>query len=117
MAQVPTIDTHKIQQLEAQRLRDPQANLSLVHIYEELLERLQPDEAPTFYASIKNDLGIAYSPLLTGLRTTNLEQAVACYQEALRFLTPKTAPLDYAMTQTNLGITYWKMLMGDRTTN
>ena len=117
MAQVSIVDKHKVQQLEAQRLRDPQVNLSLIHMYQELLKRLQSDATPALYASINNDLGVAYSLLLTGSRTTNLERAVACYQEALRFRTPETAPLDYALTQTNLGVTYWKMLTGDRTTN
>ena len=117
MAQVPIVDKHKVKQLEAQRLRDPQANLPLIHMYEELLGRLQSDETPALCASINNDLGVAYSQLLTGSRTTNLERAVACYQEALRLRTPETAPLDYALTQMNLGITYWKMLTGDRTTN
>src|SRR5690349_6531798 len=117
MTQVPIVDRYKVQQLEAERLRDPQANLSLIHMYEELLERMQPGETSAICASIKNDLGIAYSQLLTGSRTTNLERAIACYQDALRFRTPEIAPLDYALTQTNLGITYWKMLTGDRTTN
>src|SRR2546423_1493316 len=86
-------------------------------MYEELLERMQQDETSAICASIKNDLGVAYSQLLTGSRTTNLERAIACYQDALRFRTPEIAPFDYAMTQMNLGNAYGDLPTGARVAN
>lgn len=73
-------------------------------VYEQILERLRPEDAPLFYSEIQNHLGIAYGALPLGNRATNLKQASACYQQALRFYTSETAPADYAMLQNNLGL-------------
>ncbi len=110
-------DINRAQQLEAEMHRDPQVIVPLIHVYERMIERLQPDETPLFYSAIQTRLGSAYSYLLTGDRAANLEQAIHCFQQALRFQTPETAPLDYAHTQNNLGGTYSLLPTGDRATN
>ena len=107
----------RVEQLEAQRQRDPRAIFQLIQVYEQMVERLQPDKAPSFYGTIQNNLGNAYLELPTGDRATNLEQAIRCYQEALRFWTPETAPLDYARVQTRLGLAYYELSTGDRSAN
>src|SRR5262249_28672658 len=84
------------QQLEAQRRQDPQAAVTLITLYEGLIQQFQPDEDPILYAYIQVNLGNAYSELPSGDRATRLEKAIACYKEALRFLTPETRPRQYA---------------------
>ncbi len=118
-------DFIEAQQLEAQRHRNPQATVKLIKVYEQIIERLQSNEYPIFYATIQSGLGRAYyerltgdyDELLTGDRLANLQRAVECYQEALRFFTPETAPLDYARIQSNLGFIYWRLPTGDRWAN
>src|SRR5260221_7782013 len=99
-------DALRAQQLEEQRQRDPQAILPLIQVYKRMLERLRPNENPTLYSALQNNLGEVYRNLPTGDRAANLSQAIRCYQQALRFRTPEAAPLDYAMTQNNLGNAY-----------
>src|SRR5260221_13109180 len=110
-------DMRRAQQLEAQGEQDPRAIVPLIQLYEQMIERLQPNEAPLFYGAIQHHLGNAYGRLQTGDRATNLPQAIRCFQEALRFRTPEAAPLDYATTQTNLGVVYYELPTCDRATN
>src|SRR6266700_2924459 len=99
-------DLRRAQQLEDQRQRDPRAILPLIQVYKRMLERLRPNEDPTLYAALHNNLGIAYSGLSTGDRAANLAQAIQCFQQALRFWTPEADPFHYALTQNNLGNAY-----------
>ncbi len=110
-------DIRRALQLEEQRQRDPRAILPLIQVYKRMLERLRPNEGPTLYAVLQNNLGEAYRNLPTGDRASNLAQAIRCYQEALRFRTPEAAPLGYAMTQHNLGTAYYDLPTGDRASN
>src|SRR5437879_2626282 len=110
-------DIRRAQQLEEQRQRDPRAILPLIQVYKRMLERLRPNEDPTLYAILQNNLGEAYRNLPTGDRASNLAQAMQCYQQALRFLTPEAAPLDYATTLNNLGNAYSDLPTGDRAAN
>lgn len=105
-------DLLKAHQLEEQRQLDPQANVSLIQLYERPISQLEPAENATVYVLIRYLLGSVYMDLLTGDRAGNLVQAIECYQQALRFWTPETAPLDYAMAQNNLGNAYRDLLNG-----
>src|SRR5260370_2818615 len=106
-----------MQQLEEQSERDLRALVPLIQLYEQILERLQPDKEPFLYAEIQINLGNAYQQLPTGERAANLSQAITCYQQALRFYRPEAAPLDYAPTQTNLGAAYRDLPTPDPATN
>src|SRR5258708_4544807 len=110
-------DIRRAEQLDAQGERDPRAIVPLIQLYEQILERLQPDKAPLFYASIQNNLGTAYSGLPTGDPATNLEQAIRWYEALMALQHPNTAPLVYAATQNNLGTAYRGLPTGDRTAN
>lgn len=86
----PDLMTHirKAQKLEKQRQHNSKDIYPLIEIYKQILERLQPNDEPALYATIQNNLGVAYSELPTGDRASNLALAIACYQQALRFRTP-----------------------------
>src|SRR2546427_496602 len=110
-------DIQKAQQFEDQRRQNPLATISLVQLYNQILDRLPPNESPILYALIKRRLGNVYLEVPTGDRSTNLARAITYFQEALRFYTPETAPFDYAMTQHNLGTAYRDLPTGDRAAN
>src|SRR6266567_923515 len=110
-------DFRRALQLEEQSQIDPRANLPLIQVYKLMLERLQPNEDPTLYATLQYNLGNAYLNLPTGDRAANLAQAISCYQQALRFWTAEADPLHYALTQNNLGIVYHDLPTGDRAAN
>jgi tetratricopeptide (TPR) repeat protein len=59
-------------------------------------------------------LGNLYFILLSGDRTSNLEQAIASYQEALRFYMTEETPLRYAETQVSLGLAYFELYNGNQ---
>src|SRR2546427_179946 len=106
-------DIRRAQQLEEQRQRDPRAVVPLIQVYKRMLERLRPNEDPTLYATLQNNLGNAYRELPTGDRAANLAQAIGCYQQALRFWTAEAGPLKYALTQNNLALSlthFWSGL-------
>ena len=105
-------DLREEQQLEIQRQQDPRVIGPLIQVYEQIVRQLQ-----NLYASIQNNLGLAYHDLQADNHAANLEQAITCFQEALRFWTPDVAPYEYAMIQTHLGTVYNELLTGDRAAN
>jgi CHAT domain-containing protein/tetratricopeptide (TPR) repeat protein len=113
-----------IEQLEAEKQRDPQAAQQLIQLLEQVLAQFQPDDDPDLYASIQahlgavyHDMGIVYHSLTTGDRTVNLQEAIACYQQALGCLTFESAPAGYALVQADLGDAYNELPVGDRSAN
>lgn len=88
-----------------------------IEIYEEILAQLRPHEAPAFWASVQNKLGIAYAARPRGNRAENLEQAIAAYEAALLETEGKGLRVDRAMVQNNLGAAYRQRMRGDRAEN
>ncbi|HET9999378.1 MAG TPA: CHAT domain-containing tetratricopeptide repeat protein [Ktedonobacteraceae bacterium] len=110
-------DICKVRELGALCQRDPRAFMLLIEVYEQIIARLQPEEAPAFYATTQSNLGIAYRNLPVGKRASNLAKAIECYKEALRFWTPEVAPYEYARTMSNLGNVLGDLPTGDRAAN
>ena len=58
------------------------------------------------WATIQNNLGIAYSNRIRGDKAENIEAAIAAYEQALLVRTQTDFPMDWAITQGNLGNAY-----------
>jgi tetratricopeptide (TPR) repeat protein len=86
-------------------------------IYEEILSQLKPDEAPAFWATVQNKLGIAYAARRRGNRAENMERAIAAYEAALEVTEKQGLRVDWAMVQNNLGAVYRKRIRGDKAEN
>ena len=88
-----------------------------IETYEEILAQLRPDEAPAFWASVQNKLGIAYAARRRGNRAENLEQAIAAYEAALQATQESGLRVDSAMIQNNLGAAYRRRIRGEKADN
>jgi tetratricopeptide (TPR) repeat protein len=88
-----------------------------IAICHEILAQLRPDEAPAFWASVQNKLGIAYAARRRGNRAENLEQAIAAYETALQVTQERKLLLDSAMIQNNLGTAYRRRVREDKADN
>jgi tetratricopeptide (TPR) repeat protein len=86
-------------------------------IYEEILSELKPDEAPAFWATVQNKLGIAYAARRRGNRAENMERAITAYEAALDVTERRGLQVDWAMVQNNLGAVYRKRIRGDKAEN
>ena len=69
------------------------------------------------WATVKNNLGIAYRNRISGDRAQNLENAIAAYNLALEVYTKQDFPYEWARTQNNLGNAYMERISGDRAQN
>lgn len=96
----------KVQHLEKQAQQDPRVIGQLIRGYERLLKVFQPERDPLAYAELMNNLGNAYSRLITGRRSANLDKAITSYEEALKFWLPAESPFEYAVTMENMGSAY-----------
>jgi tetratricopeptide (TPR) repeat protein len=66
-----------------------------------------PQRAPLDYASIQNNLGLAYRSLSeVEDYVQNLRLAVTAFGHAARYYAPAAHPLEFAVVQNNLGATY-----------
>ncbi|MEG4089508.1 CHAT domain-containing protein [Microcoleus sp. Pol12B4] len=72
---------------------------------------------PEHWATVQNNLGMAYSNRIEGVRAANIEEAIACYREALIVYTPENYPENWAVAQNNLGIAYRNRIEGVRAAN
>ncbi|MBD2511231.1 CHAT domain-containing protein [Nostoc muscorum FACHB-395] len=72
---------------------------------------------PEQWATVQNNLGIAYVERILGDRAENIELAITAYSSALEVRTRSPFPLDWAMAQNNLGIAYVERILGDRAEN
>ena len=88
-----------------------------MEIYEEILSELTSDEAPAFWATVQNKMGIAYAARRRGSRAENLERAIASYEAALDVTEKRGLQVDWAMVQNNLGAVYRKRIRGDKAEN
>jgi tetratricopeptide (TPR) repeat protein len=86
-------------------------------IYEEILSQLKPDEAPAFWATVQNKLGIVYAARRRGNAAENMERAIAAYEAALDVTERHRLQVDWAMVQNNLGAIYRKRIRGDKAAN
>ncbi len=110
-------DSWRAGQLMDQMGQDPSVIAQLIQVYEQVVERLRPDEAPLYYAVVQNNLGAAYYQLPTGDLASNLAKAMAHWKQALRFWTPDVAPFRYAAVHNNLGEVYRNLPAGDQVNN
>jgi tetratricopeptide (TPR) repeat protein len=88
-----------------------------IEIYEEILSQLKWEEAPGFWATVQNKLGIAYAARRRGNRAENLDKAIAAYEAALEVTEKRELLLDWAMVQNNLGTAYRRRVRGDKADN
>jgi len=88
-----------------------------IEIYQEILAQSRPDEAPAFWASVQNKLGIAYAARRRGNRAENQEKAIAAYEAALEVTEKRKLRLDGAMIQNNLGTAYERRTRGQKADN
>lgn len=88
-----------------------------MEIYEEILSQLASDEAPAFWATVQNKLGIAYAARRRGNSADNMERAIAAYEAALDVTERHGLQVDWAMVQNNLGAVYRKRIRGDKAEN
>ena len=72
---------------------------------------------PEHWATVQNNLGLAYSKRIEGVRAENIEEAIACYRLALDVYTREDYPEQWAMTQNNLGNAYSDRIEGVRAAN
>ncbi|NES17926.1 MAG: CHAT domain-containing protein [Symploca sp. SIO3E6] len=72
---------------------------------------------PQEWASVQNNLGIAYRNRIRGEKAENLEKAIGYYLAALRVCTRELYPDDWSMTQQNLGIVYRNRIRGEQAEN
>lgn len=73
--------------------------------------------APEEWASIQNNLGVAYEDRIKGERAENIEQAIRCYENALKVRTREAIPYAWAETHANLGNAYSRRMKGKRADN
>jgi len=106
-------DLEKEEQLTELAEQDFGVRVELIHLYQQMIERVIPEEYPDFYASLQNNLGKIYAGLPSDDLQENLKLAITCYENALCVWTQETAPIEYALIQSNLGEVYFKMPIGD----
>ncbi|MEH2457849.1 hypothetical protein [Nostoc sp.] len=68
---------------------------------------------PVDWATIQNNLGLAYSNRILGERVENIENAIAAYSAALEVRTSIAFPQQWATTQNNLGNAYCDRILGE----
>ena len=72
---------------------------------------------PEEWATIQNNLGLAYLCRIRGERAENLEAAIRCFSAALEEYTRQGFPKQWATTQNNLGLAYCQRIQGERAEN
>ena len=72
---------------------------------------------PEDWASIQNNLGVAYCERILDERSKNVELAIACFEKVLQIRTCETLPEGWANTHNNLGIAYKFRILGPRQQN
>ena len=85
--------------------------------YEVALLVYTREDFPVQWATVQNNLGLAYGDRIKEDKAENLEQAIACFQQALLVRTQSDFPLDWAATQNNLGTAYSDRIKEDKAEN
>ena len=83
--------------------------------YQIVLNNQEPGSE--YWATIQNNLAIAYSDRINGSRAENLERAIEFFQAALTIFTLEDFPEQWALTQNNLAATYRDRINGSRADN
>jgi len=73
-----------------------------IAFYTAALEVYTREAFPEYWATMQNNLAVAYSDRIRGERADNLEKAIAFYTAALEVYTREAFPENWAMTQNNL---------------
>jgi len=82
--------------------------------YEVTLTVRTREALPQSWATIQNNLAIAYSDRIKGDRADNIDQAIAASTAALNVYTREALPQSWAATQNNLALAYIDRIKGDR---
>ena len=80
-------------------------------------QRLTEQYSPEFCAAIFNNFGVRISEFPLGVRSLNLEIAIAAYHRSLEVRTRDGYPEKWALTQNNLGTAYSDRIRGERGEN
>lgn len=81
-----------------------------IAVYQQALQKTNPQTRPNNYAMIQNNLGSAYGDRARFQDPAeNLERSVQAYELALRYRKLADDPARYAATQNNLGTAYWNL--------
>jgi CHAT domain-containing protein len=75
------------------------------------------EDYPEHWATVQNNLALAYSKRIEGVRAENIEEAIACYREASEVYTREDYPEQWAGVQNNLGMAYNDRIEGVRAEN
>jgi tetratricopeptide (TPR) repeat protein len=81
-----------------------------IELYQEALNKIDPETQPQSAVKLHQNLGISYSELSryqTPLE--NWQRAILAYQETLLYLNGESDPAQYAATHNNLGTAYWHL--------
>ncbi|WP_287295702.1 tetratricopeptide repeat protein [Moorena sp. SIO2C4] len=99
-------------------LGDKASNIEIaITGYEVILTVFTCEAFPENWATLQNNLGLAYYDRITGEKAQNLEDAIACYQLALEVRTREAFPIDWASIQNNLGLAYNNRIIGEKSQN
>ncbi|WP_052588136.1 tetratricopeptide repeat protein, partial [Microcystis aeruginosa] len=85
--------------------------------YQTLLPVYTRNAYPEDWASLQNNLGIAYGNRIRGERDLNLELSIAAYNLSLEVYTRDPFPYEWARSQNNLGGAYNNRIRGKRADN
>ncbi len=88
-----------------------------IAIYTKSLDFFDRQNYETIWATIQNNLAIAYGDRIKGELGDNIEKAIRYYQDALEVRTRTAFPEKWAETQNNLGNAYSQRIKGERTDN
>ncbi|MGL4379159.1 MAG: tetratricopeptide repeat protein [Microcoleaceae cyanobacterium] len=81
-----------------------------IELYQEALNKIEPETQPQRAVKLHQNLGISYSELSRYQNPLeNWQRAILAYQETLLYLNREQDRTQYAVTQNNLGTAYWHL--------
>ncbi len=81
-----------------------------IEIYQEALNKIDPETQPQSAVKLNQNLGISYSELSRYQKPLeNWQRAILAYQETLLYLNGENDRAQYAVTENNLGTAYWHL--------
>lgn len=81
-----------------------------IELYQEALNKIEPETQPLRAVKLNQNLGISYSELSRYQNPlANWQRAILAYQETLLYLNREHDRTQYAVTQNNLGTAYWHL--------
>ncbi|NEP56963.1 MAG: tetratricopeptide repeat protein [Symploca sp. SIO2G7] len=85
--------------------------------YKNALQIYTSEAFPFEWATIQNNLAIAYHERIRGEKADNLEDAIASCQNALEIYTREAFPFEWAAAQNNLANAYRNRIRGEKADN